>query len=83
MEELMVTQRTTRSRRPKEERIRVIDEKIARHKKLIEDLEEKKNKIVSPNKPRRKVGMATVLREAKKKGISPEVLLKKLESIKM
>lgn len=55
-----------------EERIALIDEKIAKKKAEIESLEAQKQKLLHP------VNMKTVMAAAKEAGLSPEEIAEKL-----
>ena len=55
-----------------EERITVIDEKIAKKKAEIESLEAQKQKLLHP------VNMKTVMAAAKEAGLTPEEIAEKL-----
>lgn len=55
-----------------EERIAIIDEKIAKKKAEIEALETQKQKLLHP------VTMKTVMEKAKATGLSPEEIAEKL-----
>ena len=55
-----------------EERIAVIDEKIAKKKVEIESLEAQKKKLLHP------VNMKTVMAKAKEVGLTPEEIAEKL-----
>lgn len=56
----------------KEERIALIDEKIAKKKSEIESLEAQKQKLLHP------ISMRAVMTKAKKAGFSPEEVAEKL-----
>ncbi|WP_217959069.1 hypothetical protein [Acutalibacter muris] len=56
----------------KEERIELIDQKIAKKKAEIESLEAQKKKILNP------ISMSAVLTKAKEAGLSPEEVAEKL-----
>lgn len=56
----------------KEERIELIDQKIAKEKAEIESLEAQKKKILNP------ISMSAVLTKAKEAGLSPEEVAEKL-----
>lgn len=58
--------------RTKEERIELIDQKIAKKKEEIASLEAQKQKLLHP------ISMRTVLTKAKEAGFSPEEVAKKL-----
>lgn len=55
-----------------EERIKLIDEKIARKQTEITELEAQKQKLLHP------VTMRTVMSKAKEAGLSPETIAEKL-----
>ena len=59
-------------RKTPEERVALIDEKIAKKKAEIEDLEAQKYKLLHP------VNMKTVMAKAKEAGLTPEEIAKKL-----
>lgn len=69
---------TTRIRRSKEERIAIIDGKIATHKANIEMLEAKKSMILNPTPRKRKATIKNLIAIAKEKGLSEEDIAKKL-----
>lgn len=69
---------TKRIYRTKEERAAELDTKIEYHKKAIASLEAKKEAILSPKVRKGRVGISSVVRLAKEKGLSPEDMLKKL-----
>ena len=56
----------------KEERMELIDQKIAKKKAEIESLEAQKKKILNP------ISMSAVLTKAKEAGLSPEEVAEKL-----
>lgn len=60
------------ARKTTDERIALIDEKIAKRKAEIESLESQKNKLLHP------VNMKTVMAKAKEVGMTPEEVAKKL-----
>lgn len=60
------------ARKTVEERIAIIDEKIAKKKAEITDLETQKHKLLHP------VNMKTVMDKAKEAGLSPEEIAEKL-----
>ena len=60
------------ARKTVDERIALIDEKIAKKKAQIKGLEQQKQKILHP------VSMRSVLTKAKESGMSPEDIAKKL-----
>lgn len=55
-----------------EERIAIIDDKVAKKKAEIETLEAQKQKLLHP------VNMKTVMAKAKEAGLSPEEIAEKL-----
>lgn len=59
-------------RKTTDERIALIDEKIAKKRAEIESLESQKNKLLHP------VNMKTVMAKAKEAGMTPEEVAKKL-----
>ncbi|WP_300821310.1 hypothetical protein [uncultured Oscillibacter sp.] len=59
-------------RKTTNERIALIDEKIAKKRAEIESLESQKNKLLHP------VNMKTVMAKAKEVGMTPEEVAKKL-----
>lgn len=59
-------------RKTVEERIAVIDERIAKKQAEIKALEEQKNKLLHP------VTMKTVMAKAKDSGLTPEQIAEKL-----
>lgn len=59
-------------RKPVEERIAIIDAKIAKKKEEIEVLEAQKQKLLHP------VTMKSVMESAKKAGLTPEEIAEKL-----
>ena len=59
-------------RKTTNERIALIDEKIAKKSAEIESLESQKNKLLHP------VNMKTVMAKAKEVGMTPEEVAKKL-----
>ena len=59
-------------RKTTNERIALIDEKIAKKRAEIESLERQKNKLLHP------VNMKTVMAKAKEVGMTPEEVAKKL-----
>lgn len=69
---------TTRVHRSKEERIAIIDSKIATHKANIEMLEAKKSMILNPKPRKRKATIKSLIAIAKEKGWSEEDIAKKL-----
>ncbi|MCI8808778.1 MAG: hypothetical protein HFF84_01390 [Oscillibacter sp.] len=60
------------AKKNKEERIALIDEKIAKKKAEIESLEAQKQRLLHP------INMRTVLTKAKEAGLSPEEIAEKL-----
>ena len=60
------------ARKTIDERIALIDEKIAKRKAEIESLESQKNKLLHP------VNMKTVMAKAKEAGLTPEEVAEKL-----
>lgn len=60
------------SKKTKEERIALLDEKIAKKKAEIDGLEAQKQKLIHP------VSMRAVLTKAKEKGLTPEEVAEKL-----
>ena len=60
------------ARKTTDERIALIDEKIAKRKAEIESLESQKNKLLHP------VNMKTVMAKAKEIGMTPEEIAEKL-----
>lgn len=68
----------TRVRRSKEERIAIIDSKIAKNKANIEMLETKKSIILNPAPRRRKATIKNLIALAKEKGMSEEEIARKL-----
>lgn len=69
-----------RSMKPNEERIAELDAKIDFHKRNITALEGKKQSILSPKTRQKKVTYKSVGDLAKSNGITPEQLLKMIES---
>ena len=67
-----------RTYRTKEERIADLDAKIEYHKKAIASLEDKKKAILTPKTRKGRVGMSSVVRLAKEKGLSAEEIIEKL-----
>lgn len=61
-----------RGRKTVEERVAIIDEKIAKKKEEIEALEAQKNKLLHP------VTMKSVMDKAKAAGLTPEEIAEKL-----
>lgn len=59
-------------RKTTEERVALIDEKIAKKKAEIEALEAQKKKLLNP------VTMKTVMAKAKESGLTPEQIAEKL-----
>lgn len=59
-------------RKTTDERIALIDEKIAKKRAEIESLESQKNKLLHP------VNMKTVMAKAKEIGMTPEEIAEKL-----
>ena len=59
-------------RKTTNERIALIDEKIAKKRAEIESLESQKNKLLHP------VNMKTVMAKAKEAGLTPEEVAEKL-----
>jgi len=68
----------TRIRRSKEERIAIIDSKIAAHKANIEMLEAKKSAILNPTPRKRKATLKNLMALAKENGLSEEEIAEKL-----
>lgn len=60
------------TRKPVNERIALIDQKIEKKKAEIQELEEQKNKLLHP------VNMKTVMAKAKEAGMTPEEIAEKL-----
>lgn len=60
------------ARKTTDERIALIDEKIAKKRAEIESLESQKNKLLHP------VNMKTVMARAKEIGMTPEEIAEKL-----
>lgn len=60
------------ARKPVNERIALIDQKIEKKKAEIQELEEQKNKLLHP------VNMKTVMAKAKEAGMTPEEIAEKL-----
>ncbi len=71
-------EKTKRTYRTKEERAADLDAKIEYHKKAIASLEAKKEAILSSKVRKGRLGMSSVIRLAKEKGLTPEEMLKKL-----
>lgn len=69
---------TTRVRKSKEERIAILDSKIAAHKANIEMLEAKKSAILNPAPRKRKATLKNLMTLAKEKGLSEEEIASKL-----
>jgi len=69
---------TTRAHRSKEERIAILDSKIAAHKANIEILESKKTLIMYPKTRKRKTTLKSLIAIAKEKGLTEEDIAKKL-----
>lgn len=68
-----------RTNRTKEERIAEIDRRIEKHKSDIASLEAKKNAILNPKPRKARMTTKTVIDIAKKAGLTPEEMLKKLD----
>lgn len=72
-------EKRTLIRRPAEERIAEIDDKIAHHQECIEKLEKKKKAILNPKKRASKASRLKVLMDkAKKAGFTDEEIAEKL-----
>lgn len=78
MERLIAMADTTRVRKSKEERIAILDSKIAAHKANIEMLEAKKSAILNPAPRKRKATLKNLMTLAKEKGLSEEEIASKL-----
>lgn len=66
------------ARRPIDERVAEIDKKIEGFKASIATLEEKKADLLAPKARKKRATPKTVIDLAKKAGMSPEDMLKKL-----
>jgi len=78
MERLIAMADTTRVRKSKEERIAILDSKIAAHKANIEMLEARKSAILNPAPRKRKATLKNLMTLAKEKGLSEEEIASKL-----
>ena len=78
MERLIAMADTTRVRKSKEERIAILDSKIAAHKANIEMLEARKSAILNPTPRKRKATLKNIMALAKEKGMSEEEIASKL-----
>jgi len=69
---------TKRVRRSKEERIDIIDKKIATHKANIEVLEAQKQAILNPSPRRKKSTIKNIIATAKQNGMTEQDIAEKL-----
>ena len=61
---------STRNKKSKEERIAILDRKIATHKANIETLEAKKDSILNPKPRKNKVTIKKIILAAKEHGLT-------------
>jgi len=69
---------SSRIYKSKEERLAILDKKIAAHKANIEMLEARKTTILNPAPRKKKTTLKNILTIAKEKGLSEEEIAKKL-----
>lgn len=67
-----------RVRHSNEERIAEIDKKIVYYKDLISKMEQKKEAILNPKPRKGRIGVSSVVKLAKEKGMSVDEMMKKL-----